>query len=54
MFPGGIVDHLLAALADQSINRGRQNSARDQFMLTRHLGDRDQHQLTEVSTVIII
>ena len=57
MFPGENVDHVLATLADQSGIRqhwGPQNSARDQFMLTRHLGDRDQHQLTEVSTVIII
>ena len=53
MFPGGIVDHVLAALADQYINRGPQTSARDQLMLTKQLGDRDQHQVTEVSTVII-
>ena len=56
MFPGGIVDHVLATLEDQSgirQNWGPQNSARDQLMLIKHLGDRDQHQLTEVSTVII-
>ena len=56
VFPGGIVDHVLATLEDQSgirQNWGPQNSARDQLMLIKHLGDRDQHQLTEVSTVII-